>query len=137
MFHALSQQLSVVRVFASSVLSGFYRYHLRYQYLVEVMKTKGKSIKRADEHVRSYSLNGGYRRVIKIEAEIGCGVVKNKAEGIRWPYSKRSLYELIQNYSDSSGCYDDVRFEFSNKYSFGVDFTKDGIKAIEWPYFIN
>ncbi len=75
--------------------------------------------------------------MVKIEAEIGCGVVQNKTEGNRWPYSKRSLYELIQDYSGSTGCYDDVKFEFSNKYSFGVDFTQDGIKAIEWPYFIN
>lgn len=112
-------------------------YDQRHEYLVEVMKTKRKSTKRADEHVRSYSLNGAYRRVVKVEAEIGCGVVQNKTEGNRWPYSKRSLYELIQDHSDSPGCYEDVRFEFSNKYSFGVDFNRDGIKAIEWPYFIN
>ncbi len=112
------------------------RYKRTTDYLVEVMKIKGKSLKRADEHYRSYSLNEAHRRMVDIRAEIGCGIVRGEAEGVKWPYSRRRLYERVQDYSQTPGTYDDVVFDFSQKYSFGVEFTRNGIQQIKWPYFV-
>lgn len=111
-------------------------YKKKYEYLVEVIKTKNKTTKRADQHHRSYSLNEAYRRVIKVEAEIGCGFVKGAAEGKKWPYKKNTLYKLIQDHSEKVGFYDDVRFNFSKKYSFGISFQKGQRKSVSWPSFM-
>lgn len=105
-------------------------------YLVEVMKTKGRSIKRADAHYKSYSLNNSAKRTTVVDVEIGCGVIPHQAQGRDWPYDKGSLYELVQNYSPSPGYYDRVLFDFSTKYSFGMTFSVNGIESIKWPYFI-
>ena len=105
-------------------------------YLVEVMKTKGRSTKRADGHYRSYSLNKHAKRSIDIDIEIGCGVIPNETQGHSWSYAKNSLYELVQNYSPNPGYYDEVKFDFSTKYSFGMTFSTNGIESIKWPYFI-
>ena len=105
-------------------------------YLVEVMKTKGRSIKRADAHYRSYSLNKSTKRTTVVDLEIGCGVIPHKVQGRKWPYNKSILYKLVQNYSRSPGDYDRVIFDFSRKYSFGMSFSVQGIESITWPYFI-
>lgn len=111
-------------------------YKKKYEYLVEIMKTKNRTVKRADEHFRSYSLSGAYRREIKVEAEIGCGVVTGEAEGKKWPYKRSSLYELVQDYSGSIGFYDDINFDFSKKYSFGGSFQEEKLNSVSWPDFM-
>lgn len=110
-------------------------YKTNNKYLVEAFKIK-KGKDRADMHHRSYSLNGAYRRVVKVEAQIGCGQILGVAEGRKWPYSQSKLYVLIQDYSSSKELYEDVVFDFSTTYSFSVDFEAGGIRTLDWPQFV-
>lgn len=111
-------------------------YKKRYEYLVEVMKTKDKTTKHADQHYRSYYLNKAYKRVIKAEVEIGCGFVNGVPMGKKWPYKKNILYKSIQDHSEKVGYYDDVKFNFSKKYSFEVSFQKGKLNSVSWPAFM-
>lgn len=112
-----------------------YLYKTDNKYLVEAFKIK-KRKDRADMHHRNYSLNGAYRRVIRAEAEVGCGQITGVAEGRTWPFPQNKLYILMQDYSPSKGLYDDVVFDFSTTYRFSVDFESGGIRSIVWPEFI-
>lgn len=106
------------------------------KYLVEVMKTTGKTIKRADRHIKKYSLNKAYKRSVFAELEIGCGRITNITPSNDWPFAQNKLYKLIQNYSVSEGLYNEVEFEFSEKYLFNFHFSQNGSSSVEWPDFI-
>jgi hypothetical protein len=53
-------------------------------------------------------------------SEVGCGEISGVAEGFAWPFDRQFLYESVQDYSDKTGLYDKVNFEFSKSYSFCV-----------------
>lgn len=129
----LVQRLKITKSFYNKHGKEYKRTH---EYLVEVFKTRDKRILRADEHYRSYNLNNTYRRATRVDAEIGCGFIKKKAEGRTWPFSRKRLYKLIQDYSVDRGCYDDVVFEFSRSYSFSFDFDVNGLNSVAWPPFL-
>lgn len=112
------------------------RYKQTHEYLVEAMRTKNSTYKRADMHIRSYSINEASSRSTLIEAEIGCGILPNEATGNTWPYSRGTLYKEIQGYQPTPGVYNKIKFDFSKSYSLGVEFHETGIKSITWPYFI-
>lgn len=129
----LVQRIKLTKSYYNSDGKEYKRTH---EYLVELFKIDEKSIRKADEHFRSYDLNEAYRRIVTVTAEIGCGVVRKKIEGRKWPYSRGSLYRQVQPYSESYGLYRDVKYDFSREYSFEVDFNREGIKRIRWPDFL-
>lgn len=106
-------------------------------HLVEVMKTKNGKIKRADGHIKKYSLGNSYKRKISVTCEIGCGKIDGVLDSKYWPYGKSSLYELLQDYSQNIGMYNKVYFKFYNKYSYSFDFSKDGQSNVKFPAFVN
>ncbi len=106
-------------------------------YLVEAMKTSRKAIKRADRHIKSYSLKKAYRRSIFVDIEIGCGTMTNIASTKSWPFAKNKLYKLLQDYSSKVGIYNQIDFDFSKNYNFNFNFDRNGYSSVEWPDFIN
>ncbi len=107
-----------------------------WQHLVEVFKIQNGNIKKADRHIKKYSLNKEYIREVFTDVEVGCGKIPGIVEGKHWLYGRNSLYKLIQDYSAEPGLYDDVYFDFSSGYTFDFSFAADGSSSIELPYFI-
>jgi len=106
-------------------------------HLVEVMKLNSeKRLKRADRHVRRYSLQNNHRRRVVLEVEIGCGTIPGLVESRRWPYRPGILYKLVQDYSTDPGLYDHVRFETSKRYGMEFEFDANGNHTVEWPSFL-
>lgn len=110
----------------------------KHEYLVEAMKlNNNKMIKRADEHLKFYSLQNSFKRKVVLESEIGCGQISGVAEGIKWPFAANRLYKRIQNYSASPGYYDRVFFESSQKYRMEFEFDAYGNNNAIWPEFMH
>ncbi|MGF1686561.1 hypothetical protein L4C36_07675 [Photobacterium japonica] len=106
------------------------------KYLVEIMKTLDGKMKRADRHIKKYSLNRAYTRHLSAQLEIGCGKIKDLTPAKAWPFSRSKLYKLAQNYSSEPGLYHQVNFEFSRAYSYSFMFSKDGNHSVTWPDFM-
>jgi hypothetical protein len=103
------------------------------EYLVEVFKTSGGALKRADLHHGSYSIGGAFRRVILKEAEVGTGEIPNEAAGNSWPYEPGTLYHLVANYGADHGAYDSVRFDRSLSWRIQAELASDGSYEVSSP----
>ena len=107
-------------------------------FLVEALKiNRMGQQKRADEHIKRYSIAGTFRRKVVVECEIGWGRIPAKVESYTWPFKKNTLYNRIQDYSPKRGLYDKVLFQCSRKYSYGFEIAQDGRFFLQLPYFIN
>ncbi|MFK7840232.1 MAG: hypothetical protein AB8B83_07865 [Bdellovibrionales bacterium] len=105
-------------------------------YLVEAFKILNNKIKGFDVHHGSYSLTQGSRKITK-ELEFGCGALPNYAQGYQWPFAKNTLYKNItQGYIQSPLLYNDVKFQFSKKYSYGVTLKDKNKYEFRLPNFI-
>jgi len=100
---------------------------------VEVFKTAGGALKRADQHFGSYGLRDAVRREIVKEYEIGFGAVPGVADGVEWPFDPDRLFELVQPYQENVGRYDEVVFTSSKKWSLTVSFAADGAWRVASP----
>lgn len=106
------------------------------KYLVEVFKLNSyREIKRADAHHQFHFLGTAASRKTVVDVEVGCGEIGGVAEGFAWPFERKILYKLAQDYSDKIGLYEKVDFEFSKSYSFTSEFDRRGHK-ITWPDFL-
>lgn len=109
-------------------------YKSKEQYLVEALKLNTKKeIKRADEHIKKYSLGNADSRKTIVECEIGCGVIPWIVDKRQWPYAANKLFHRIQKYSDKPRLYDKVKFNFSTTYSFEFEFDKKGKYSVKLP----
>lgn len=106
-------------------------------HLVEIMKLNSeKRLKRADRHVRRYSLQNNHKRRVVLEVEIGCGTIPGLVESRRWPYRPGILYKLVQDYSINPGLYNHVQFENSKSYGMEFEFDAHGNHEVNWPSFL-
>jgi len=107
-------------------------------FLVEMLKVNrlGQQ-KRADEHFKRYSIGDAFRRKVVVECEIGWGRIPNKLEAYVWPSKSNTLYNCIQDYSPIPGLYQEVQFEWSQKYSYAFEIAQNGQFLFQLPFFIN
>lgn len=95
------------------------------RYLVEIFKLdKDHRIKGYDQHFQDHALGQYTKREMKVEIEIGCGELPGKAEGYSWPASPYKKYVKLQNYNESKGLFDKVKFDFSRSYQFSTTFSR-------------
>lgn len=106
------------------------------KYLVEVFKLNSyRQTKRADAHHQFHFLGKATSRKTVVDIEVGCGEIGGVAAGFAWPFDRKILYKLAQDYSDKIGLYEKVDFEFSRSYSFTSEFDRSRNKII-WPDFL-
>lgn len=102
-------------------------------YQVEVFKTIGGELKRADEHFGSYALGDNYRREVVKEYEIGFGEVPGVCEGKAWPFDAGTLYRMLQEYQADEGLFPQVKFERTCKWTLAVSFGATGHFSVSSP----
>ncbi|HEX5138872.1 MAG TPA: hypothetical protein VFY93_18015 [Planctomycetota bacterium] len=100
---------------------------------VEVFKTIGGELKRADEHFGSYGLGDNHRREIVKEYEIGFGEVPGVCEGRAWPFDPDTLYRMLQEYQADDGLFPKVKFERARTWTLTVSFDARGRSSVSSP----
>lgn len=105
----------------------------RVTYQVEVFKTFGGELKRADQHFGSFGLRENHRREVVKEYEIGIGEIPGRCEGEGWPYEPKYLSKIPHPYDEERGMYDDVKFLAKTDWSLTVSFGADGSWRVASP----
>lgn len=112
-------------------------HHEKNEYLVEVMKlNQEKLTKKPDQHLKRYALGNAHQRGLLATYEVGCGNISGIADGNTWPFKPSKSYRRVQDYSEVPGLYDQVKFDFSRKYTLGINFGADGNITVQFPDFL-
>ena len=102
-------------------------------YLVEAFKMDRGEMKRADQHIGTFSLGSYYRREVHKELEIGFGEIPGVAAGTSWPFERKILYKKIHHYDPDPTTFEQVRFLSSKKWTYEVSFDRKGSFSLRAP----
>jgi hypothetical protein len=103
------------------------------EYKVEAFKTIAGALKRPDAHWGSYGLGEYRRREVIKEYEIGFGEIPGVCEGELWPYDKKTLFKMLQDWSRDPGLHDKVSFSRARMWRLEVSFDASGSYRVRSP----
>lgn len=103
------------------------------EYKVEVFKTIAGALKRPDTHWGSFALGEHERREVIKEYEIGFGEIPGVCEGKVWPFDKKGLFKMLQEWSTDPGLHPKVKFSRARRWRLEVGFDASGSHHVRSP----